>query len=305
MANTQREHDDESGLCYFRARTYDPASGRFLQKDPITDLAIKESYVYSQNVPTRFTDPKGTYVVLDHEDYDEWDLWYHEEEDPRKYIEDYLEDLYGGWWIASGRVLNVYRRAKPLKGNMPDRVRRVALTPEEDMTIEEFLTLVGEESGWLGMPAKAKNELMPIYNERIAGETIQKLVDGRPVIVEVLTMCDGGIDDMYHSAIRIGDVVLELYDPPNRGKAYAQVLFSSWEHVKKRTKAQGRNIAAHRIPFNRKSALAMLRRESGAAGMKWDYNAIGRSCAYYVQSILREISGIRFHFMECTPGGYF
>ena len=32
---TGREHDDESGLAYFRARYYDPVIGRFISEDPI------------------------------------------------------------------------------------------------------------------------------------------------------------------------------------------------------------------------------------------------------------------------------
>ncbi len=31
---TDREYDAESGLYYYRARHYDPATGRFLQEDP-------------------------------------------------------------------------------------------------------------------------------------------------------------------------------------------------------------------------------------------------------------------------------
>lgn len=30
-----REHDAESGLYYYRARHYDPSTGRFLQQDPL------------------------------------------------------------------------------------------------------------------------------------------------------------------------------------------------------------------------------------------------------------------------------
>ena len=32
---TGREHDAESGLYYYRARHYDPNTGRFLQQDPL------------------------------------------------------------------------------------------------------------------------------------------------------------------------------------------------------------------------------------------------------------------------------
>ena len=62
---TGREHDAESGLIYFRARTYDPASGQFLQRDPIGfaagDLNI---YAYTWNDPYNWKDPSGLAVLL-------------------------------------------------------------------------------------------------------------------------------------------------------------------------------------------------------------------------------------------------
>ncbi|MBA5864885.1 MAG: DUF2778 domain-containing protein [Nitrospira sp. CR1.1] len=57
---TGRELDQETGLYYYRARYYDAATGRFLQKDPIGllggDLNL---YRYSQNAPMDFIDPSG------------------------------------------------------------------------------------------------------------------------------------------------------------------------------------------------------------------------------------------------------
>ena len=61
---TGREHDPESGLFYYRARTYDPATGRFLQEDPIGfvsgDLNL---YRYVFNNPLVFRDPMGLVIV--------------------------------------------------------------------------------------------------------------------------------------------------------------------------------------------------------------------------------------------------
>jgi RHS repeat-associated protein len=73
---TGREFDVESGLSYYRARNYDPSSGRFLQKDPIGfsggDINL---YNYVGNNPTNYTDPSGLakrvecgggcYVIID------------------------------------------------------------------------------------------------------------------------------------------------------------------------------------------------------------------------------------------------
>lgn len=48
--------DQESGLYYLRARHYDPATGRFLGKDP---LPIGNRYSYVGNNPATFIDPAG------------------------------------------------------------------------------------------------------------------------------------------------------------------------------------------------------------------------------------------------------
>jgi len=59
---TGREFDAESGLLYYRARYYDPTTGRFLQKDPIGlgggDINL---YNYVRNNPPRLADPYGLF----------------------------------------------------------------------------------------------------------------------------------------------------------------------------------------------------------------------------------------------------
>jgi len=57
---TGREFDAETGLYYYRARHYDPRTGRFLQKDPIGfDGGDLNFYVYVGNSPLQFVDPYG------------------------------------------------------------------------------------------------------------------------------------------------------------------------------------------------------------------------------------------------------
>jgi RHS repeat-associated protein len=56
---TGREFDNESGLYYYRARYYDPATGRFLQKDPIGVLNNINLYPYTRNNSTNLVDPLG------------------------------------------------------------------------------------------------------------------------------------------------------------------------------------------------------------------------------------------------------
>jgi RHS repeat-associated protein len=57
---TGREFDPETSLYYYRARYYDPASGRFLSEDPAVfrgqDVNL---YRYVRNQPARYTDPIG------------------------------------------------------------------------------------------------------------------------------------------------------------------------------------------------------------------------------------------------------
>ena len=59
---TGREWDAEVGLYYYRARYYDPETGRFLRKDPSWRPALTTTlnrYVYVANNPVNAVDPTG------------------------------------------------------------------------------------------------------------------------------------------------------------------------------------------------------------------------------------------------------
>lgn len=56
---TGREIDKESGLYYYRLRTYDALDGRFLQKDPIDDNSGDNLYSYVRNNPVLSADASG------------------------------------------------------------------------------------------------------------------------------------------------------------------------------------------------------------------------------------------------------
>jgi RHS repeat-associated protein len=55
---SQRERDDESSLMHYRARSYDPRTGRFIQQDPIIQNRPFEHYRYPRN-PVSLVDPTG------------------------------------------------------------------------------------------------------------------------------------------------------------------------------------------------------------------------------------------------------
>lgn len=55
--------DAESGLHYNFYRTYDPATGRYLEADPIGQAGGLNPYQYAISNPLTFTDPKGLYCV--------------------------------------------------------------------------------------------------------------------------------------------------------------------------------------------------------------------------------------------------
>lgn len=56
---TGREFDVESGLYYYRARYYDSATGRWLQKDPIGIEGGLNLYSYTDDDPVNYIDPFG------------------------------------------------------------------------------------------------------------------------------------------------------------------------------------------------------------------------------------------------------
>lgn len=66
---TGREHESETGLYYYRARYYDPNTGRFLQQDPDpgklrSPATVINRYIYVQNNPAAYIDPSGRFPWL-------------------------------------------------------------------------------------------------------------------------------------------------------------------------------------------------------------------------------------------------
>lgn len=59
---TGRRLEAETGLYYYRARHYDPETGRFLQRDPLGYVDGNNLYAYAVNNPVNFFDPLGTEI---------------------------------------------------------------------------------------------------------------------------------------------------------------------------------------------------------------------------------------------------
>ncbi|MFJ5548125.1 RHS repeat-associated core domain-containing protein [Streptomyces sp. NPDC093225] len=60
---TGREADG-TGLMYYRARYYDPQTGRFLSQDPAGHEGGSNLYQYALSSPTTYTDPSGNFPLL-------------------------------------------------------------------------------------------------------------------------------------------------------------------------------------------------------------------------------------------------
>jgi RHS repeat-associated protein len=59
-----RELDPETGLYHYRARTYDPTTGRFLQEDPVGfEGGDYNLYRYVLNDPVNLVDPFGLFAL--------------------------------------------------------------------------------------------------------------------------------------------------------------------------------------------------------------------------------------------------
>ncbi len=62
---TGRFLDEEAGLLYYRARYYDPATGRFTQRDPLGYVPAPGLFSYTAESPTNRRDPSGLDGIMD------------------------------------------------------------------------------------------------------------------------------------------------------------------------------------------------------------------------------------------------
>jgi len=64
---TARQFDSSTALYYYRARYYDPMTGRFLSEDPIGFKGGINKYIYVRNDPVASNDPTGLLRDCDEE----------------------------------------------------------------------------------------------------------------------------------------------------------------------------------------------------------------------------------------------
>ena len=61
---TGRDSDSETGLRFYRARYYDPTTGRFISEDPLRFGGGSQNfYTYVRNYPTGVVDPSGMQII--------------------------------------------------------------------------------------------------------------------------------------------------------------------------------------------------------------------------------------------------
>ena len=58
-----RQLDKETGIYFYRARYYDSAKGRFIQRNPLDYVDGPNLYEYVRSEPTRLTDPTGLHYI--------------------------------------------------------------------------------------------------------------------------------------------------------------------------------------------------------------------------------------------------
>lgn len=96
-----REYSWATGLYYFRARWYDPITGRWLSKDPIGLAGGMNLYVFCHNDPVNCIDPLG--LDADKDSGGESSVWHY---NIGRYSEDWarITNSYT-WRVGEGRTV--------------------------------------------------------------------------------------------------------------------------------------------------------------------------------------------------------
>lgn len=98
---TSREYEKDVGIYFYRARYYDPGTGRFLSSDPLAEKGHQVlSYRYASNSPLSFADPQGLatcQAIRYMEDFES-------NEEPGVYIQ-FNASMYKAQWDAMAQNL--------------------------------------------------------------------------------------------------------------------------------------------------------------------------------------------------------
>jgi RHS repeat-associated protein len=141
---TGREFDTETNLYSYRARYYDPTSGRFLREDPLGFLAGVNFYAYAFDSPINWTDPMGLDVVVK----------LYPATNPYGHI---------GLGVNSMQTFGFYPDVEPSPAApgevLPDQAEPVGCliihtTPQQDQKIQDYINARIKKPGWWSFPAR-------------------------------------------------------------------------------------------------------------------------------------------------------
>ena len=158
-----RRWDQESGLYYFRNRYYDPATGRFISRDPSGPVDGPNLYAFVNNSPMNLLDPMG--LGLKHTVTDD-DIIREEIRKTKHFIEDIEEDIRFNEELA--RILEMD----------PDKVRADLEKILADGKIDELKTEYSELSERMSELAQELESLQKQWSEhnKVFLEHIEKMV---------------------------------------------------------------------------------------------------------------------------------
>jgi RHS repeat-associated protein len=184
------QYDSDLGLYYLRARYYNPATGRFMSRDPLDGLPwdpkTLHKYLYVGSDPLNYVDPGG-------KEYLEFAI-----EQSAAIPEAKLIDIYGCLVDASltavNLIINPTIKGSTVSGGVGAVIGCVALTPglselaDQGNKIVKFVKLVGVSADWGECAADIK-EFVDGLNDLLSGTP-----DGVQ-ITDALTELGGCVND--------------------------------------------------------------------------------------------------------------
>jgi RHS repeat-associated protein len=164
------QFDSDLGLYYLRARYYNPSTGRFMSRDPLSGLEwdpkTLHKYLYVGSDPVNYVDPRGR------------DLFEYEIESSAAIPEAKLIDIYGcladATLAAVDLIINPTISTSSALGGGAAVIGCVALTPglselaEQGNKIVKFVKLVGITADW-GSCALDVEDFVNGLNDELSG----------------------------------------------------------------------------------------------------------------------------------------